>query len=216
MDRKISPILRGRDIKRYSFEFADLWLINTHNGIKDRNIPSIDINDYPAVKAYLDQFYDKLAKRADKGNTPYNLRNCIYTDVFSKQKIVWGNLCLSAQYTLVDEEYYINAPAPMVTNGNKYLLSMLNSKVVDWYIRHLGVTRNGGYFEYKPMFVEKAPIPVVDQSIQQKLSELADKIIACKKQNLDTKIYESQIDTMVYSIYKLSDEEITYFQEIVI
>lgn len=191
-----------------------------------------DINDYPAVKDYLLSFgierleqtgntrliNGQLIKSRKKTNNKwFETQDSIsYWDDFSKQKIVWGNLCLSAQYTLVDEEYYINAPAPMVANGNKYLLSMLNSKVVDWYIRHLGVTRNGGYFEYKPMFVEKAPIPVVDQSIQQKLSELADKIIACKKQNLDTKIYESQIDTMVYSIYKLSDEEITYFQEIVI
>lgn len=135
------------------------------------------------------------------------------TDDFSKQKIVWGNLCLSAQYTLVDKEYYINAPSPMITNGSKYLLSMLNSKVVDWYIRHLGVTRNGGYFEYKPMFVEKAPIPVVDQSTQQKLSELTDKIIACKKQNIDAKTYENQIDAITYSVYQLSDEKITYFQE---
>lgn len=76
----IRPILRGRDIKRYGYDFADLWLINSHNGIKSKNIPSININDYPAIKAHLDKYYDKLAKRADKGDTPYNLRNCIYTD----------------------------------------------------------------------------------------------------------------------------------------
>lgn len=75
----IRPILRGRDIKRYSYDWANLWLINTHNGIKGV-IPRIDINDYPAVKAHLDLYYDKLAKRADKGDTPYNLRNCAYLD----------------------------------------------------------------------------------------------------------------------------------------
>ena len=68
----IRPILRGRDIKRYGYEWAGLWLINTHNGIKGR-IPRIDINDYPAVKAHLDQYWDKISKgRADKGDTPYN------------------------------------------------------------------------------------------------------------------------------------------------
>ncbi|MCI7131536.1 MAG: hypothetical protein MSA09_13520, partial [Lachnospiraceae bacterium] len=45
----IRPILRGRDIKRYCFTDNDLWIINTHNGIKNRDIPPIDVNDYPAI-----------------------------------------------------------------------------------------------------------------------------------------------------------------------
>ena len=52
----IRPILRGRDIKRYSAEFADLWLINTHNGVRGK-FPRIDINDYPAVKTHLDLYW---------------------------------------------------------------------------------------------------------------------------------------------------------------
>lgn len=44
----IRPILRGRDIKRYGYNWADLWLINTHNGVKGA-IPRIDVNDYPAI-----------------------------------------------------------------------------------------------------------------------------------------------------------------------
>ncbi len=142
----IRPILRGRDIKRYGFDFADLWLINTHNGIKDKDIPPVDINQYPAVKAHLDKYWDKISVRNDKGYTPYNLRNCVYTDDFSKQKIVWGNLCLSAQYAWVEDEMYVNAPSPFITNANKYILALLNSKVVDWYIKMLGVSRNGGYY----------------------------------------------------------------------
>ena len=138
----IRPILRGRDIKRYGFDFADLWLINTHNGIKDKDIPPVDINQYPAVKAHLDKYWDKISVRNDKGYTPYNLRNCVYTDDFSKQKIVWGNLCLSAQYAWVEDEMYVNAPSPFITNANKYILALLNSKVVDWYIKMLGVSRN--------------------------------------------------------------------------
>ena len=88
----IRPILRGRDIKRYNYSFANLWLINVHNGVKNKKIPPISINDYPAIKAHLDQFYSKLAKRADKGDTPYNLRNCVYMNEFSKQKIVYREI----------------------------------------------------------------------------------------------------------------------------
>lgn len=75
--------MRGRDIKRYSYDWAGLWLINTHNGIKGK-IPRIDINDYPAIKAHLDQFWDKIKTRADQGDTPYNLRNCAYSDLLKK------------------------------------------------------------------------------------------------------------------------------------
>lgn len=73
----IRPILRGRDIKRYGYKWSGLWLINTHNGVKGK-IERIRIEDYPSVKAYLDQFWDKISTRSDKGDTPYNLRNCAY------------------------------------------------------------------------------------------------------------------------------------------
>ncbi|MCK0205259.1 type II restriction endonuclease, partial [Ornithobacterium rhinotracheale] len=59
----IRPILRGRDIKRYGYDFADLWLINTHNGIKEKGIKPINIDDYPAIKKHLDQYWTRLEKR---------------------------------------------------------------------------------------------------------------------------------------------------------
>ena len=89
-DDLIRPILRGRDIKRYEYNFADLYLINTHNGVKDKNIPRIDIKDYPAIKNHLDEYWDKISTRADKGDTPYNLRNCAYMDEFNKPKMLWS------------------------------------------------------------------------------------------------------------------------------
>lgn len=203
----IRPILRGRDIKRYGFDFADLWLINTHNGIKDKGIPPVDINRYPAVKAHLDKYWDKISVRNDKGDTPYNLRNCVYTDDFSKQKIVWGNLCLSAQYAWVEDEMYVNAPSPFITNANKYILALLNSKVVDWYIKMLGVSRNGGYYEYKPMFVEMAPIPHPSSNIQLEIETLVDKLLSAKMNKRDFSSYEKQIDGIVFSIYGISEIE---------
>ncbi len=80
----IRPILRGRDIKRYGHDWSNLWLINTHNGVKEQ-IPRINIEDYPAIKAHLDMFWEKIKKRADKGDTPYNLRNCAYLDTHFQQ-----------------------------------------------------------------------------------------------------------------------------------
>ena len=197
----IRPILRGRDIKRYGYNWANLWLINTHNGIRGK-LERIHIEDYPAVKAHLDQYWDKISKRADKGETPYNLRNCAYLEDFSKPKIVWGNLNLKPSYAIVEDNSFINAPSPMIVPASRYLLAILNSKLADYFIRQLGVTRNGGYFEYKPMFIEQLPVPqCLDDSILKEI----DTNVAIKN--------EKTIDTIVYSLYGLNDEEIQYVEK---
>ena len=208
----IRPILRGRDIKRYRYEFANLWLIVTHNGNKEHNIPRVDIDTYPAIKTHLDSYYTNLVKRADKGDTPYNLRNCVYMDDFFLPKIVWGNLCLSAQFAFAEGGYFVNAPSTMIIPGNKYILAILNSQLADWYIRQLGVTRNGGYFEYKPMFVEKLPIPMIDYEDQAKYTEIVEDLLVCKNKGISTETHEKMIDRMVFSLYKLTDDEIEYIQ----
>ena len=193
----IRPILRGRDIKRYSYDWAGLWLINTHNGVKGRLSP-IDINDYPSVKQYLDLHWEKIKKREDKGITPYNLRNCAYMDDFNKPKITWGNLNLNATFALVPEGFIINAPSPFIatTNHTLALLHILNSKISDYYIRKLGVTRNGGYFEYKPMFVEQLPVPKIGLEVLEKYP-----LNPSNEQ-------QTEIEQIIYKLYNLSEKEI--------
>ena len=70
------------------------------------------------------------------------------TDDFNKQKIVWGNLCQSAQFTIAKEGVYINAPSPLIVPGDLYILAVLNPPILDWYIHNLSVARSGGYYEY--------------------------------------------------------------------
>ena len=218
----IRPILRGRDIKRYSYEFADLWIIAT--------FPSrhYDIDDYPAVKKHLLSFgmerleqtgrkhvVDGIEVKARKktSNKWYETQDSIsYWDDFSKQKIVWGNLCLSSQFAFIEDEFFINAPSPMIVPGNKYLLAVLNSKLGDWYIRNLGVTRNGGYFEYKPMFVEQLPIPIISDADQAEYSALVDTIYGAKAKGEETNETEAKIDQLVYNLYGLTDEEISFIE----
>ena len=103
----IRPILRGRDIKRYGYDWANLWLINTHNGMKGR-IPRINIEDYPAVKAHLDQYWDKIRDRADQGDTPYNLRNCAYLEDFIKPKIIYPNMTKYMPFVYDESMYFTN------------------------------------------------------------------------------------------------------------
>ncbi|WP_277055184.1 TaqI-like C-terminal specificity domain-containing protein [Treponema socranskii] len=129
-DDLIRPILRGRDIKRYEYNFADLYLINTHNGVKEKNIPRIAIEDYPTVKAHLDEYWEKIEKRADQGDTPYNLRNCAYMDEFNKPRIIYCEIGIEMDACLVESGYFINNKLYMISGENlPYLLLFLNSKI---------------------------------------------------------------------------------------
>ncbi len=100
----------------------------------------------------------------------------------------------------------------MIVPGNKYLLAVLNSKLGDWYIRNLGVTRNGGYFEYKPMFVEQLPIPIISDADQAEYSALVDTIYGAKAKGEETNETEAKIDQLVYNLYGLTDEEISFIE----
>ena len=195
----IRPILRGRDIKRYGYVDNGLYLINTHNGIRGR-LPRINIEDYPAVKAHLDQYWDKIANRADQGDTPYNLRNCAYLEDFYKPKITWGNLNLQGTYAYAPEGMFINAPSPFIATENIAILHILNSNIADYYIRSLGVTRNGGYFEYKPMFVEKLPVPQTG----------LEKLMSYPTQPSHNQIQE--MADIIYQLYGLSIQEIDFLK----
>lgn len=205
------PILRGRDIKRYSYEYADLYLIATFPA------KHYDIEKYPAVKDYLLSFGmerleqtgkehtikgEKIKARKKTNNKWFETQDSIsYWDEFNKPKIVWGNLNLSATYTLAPAGMMINAPATMIVPASESLLCILNSKIADYYIRNLGVTRNGGYFEYKPMFIEQLPVP---QNIDEKLFE------EFSNKELNN---EEEIDRKVYELYGLTDEEIQFLEK---
>ncbi len=200
----IRPILRGRDIRRYGYEWADLWLINTHNGVKD-SLERVHIEDYPAIKQHLDYYWDKIESRADKGDTPYNLRNCAYVDEFSKPKIVWGNLNTKGSYAMAPENMFINAPACMIVPGSQYLLTMLNSKVADYYIRNLGVVRNGGFFEYKPMFVEQIPVPLPREEVVASIEDVFNS-------DIPDELKDKRLEEIIESMFDFTEPEIAYLR----
>ena len=71
-------------------KWQGLWLIDSHNG--HGSVPAINVDNYPAVQSHLDRYYEQLAKRYDKGSTPYNLRNCAYHADFAKEKLLWMDM----------------------------------------------------------------------------------------------------------------------------
>ena len=215
----LKRMLEGKDIRRWGYEWANLYLIGTHNGIKTKNTPAVNIDDYPAVKKHLDTYWQEIEKRQDQGDTPYNLRNCAYWKEFSKSKIVWGNLNLKPGFSLDTEGFYIFAPSNLLTLKTddlemlKALLAILNSKASHYFLSSIAYTRNGGYQEHKPMFVEQIPIPKAVPQMKKDLASLVDEILNKQKNNQDITELEKEIDRIVYQLYHLTDEEIAMVEE---
>ena len=190
----IRPILRGRDIKRYGYNWANLWLINTHNGIRGK-LERVHIEDYPAIKAHLDQYWDRISKRADKGDTPYNLRNCAYLDLFFQPHICWKAVGRKLAFALVEAGTFLTAPASFISAGryNKTVLAFLCSTIGTYFVYKNSDTTGAGDIMLNIQSLIKFPIPKIDIDFD----DFSDR----------------EIDLYIYDIYKFTKEEIHYIEE---
>ncbi|GAA9465878.1 class I SAM-dependent DNA methyltransferase [Helicobacter pylori] len=225
----IKPILRGKDIKRYSYEWAGEWVINTHNGYTSAlksKIPPVDIEKYPATKAHLDAHWNTIATRCDQGDTPYHLRNCAYLEDFEKEKIVYGEIVQEPRFYLDNGEcelgyFYAEATSFILTGEHlRYLLGMLHSKLITFAFKTFyagGGLGESGY-RYKKAFIERLPIPKItpqNQKLARKITDGAKAILALKEKDpkANTQELEKEIDALVYQLYNLTAEEIKIIEE---
>ena len=202
----IRPILRGRDIKRYGYDFADLYLINTHNGVKEKGIKRINIEDYPAVKAHLDLFYPQLEKRADQGDTPYNLRNCAYIEDFSKQKIVYPETTQGAYFALDINGVMLDKTCFMIASLNhlEYLTALLSSKLYEYAYKSIfsSIELGKSGYQYNKHALIKLPIIKPNKKNENEII------------NLFKNKEHNKIDILIYKLYNLSEEEINYINSL--
>ena len=225
----IKPLIRGRDIKRYSYDFNGVYLINTHNGLKEKNIPPINVNKYKAIKKHLDKYYSELVNRQDKGDTPYNLRNCAYLDSFDRDKsksnngkieyyakIMWNRISSELYFSYDDKGYFVLDSMFMINCENKniikYLIGILNSKLSRLYIKLNSATLGSGTYGAK-IYIEKIPIPKIDtknKKLFDKIINNVDEILKIKGKDInnDTREFEEEIDRVVYGLYGLEESEI--------
>jgi len=163
-DELIRPILRGRDIKRYGYEFADIYIITTFPSLK------IDIELYPAVKQHLLSFgYDRLKQTGEKGarkktnNKWFETQDSIgYWEDFSKQKIVYPDISEKLNFQIVEGEIYFNNTIYFITSETEnldYLLKFLNSNLIDWYYKTLSVQLGEKAVRMFTIYVLNIPIP---------------------------------------------------------
>lgn len=204
-DEIIRPILRGRDIKRYEYDWKGLWLINTHNGVKGK-FPRIDIKDYPAIKQWLDKGgeayngkvyhgYKDIEKRADQGDTPYNLRNCAYLEDFKQPKLLYREISTSMDAVYVNSDMFINNKAYLITGKKtKYLSIFFNSQFfTKIFLSAANTTGGKGPDFLLPLRIFNPP-----ENIEKQLIALAEKAE-----------YE-KAELLICQCYQLSEKEINY------
>ena len=198
----IRPILRGRDIKRYGYVDNGLFLINTHNGIRGK-FPRINIEDYPAVKAHLDQYWDKIYFRADQGDTPYNLRNCAYLEDFSKPKIIYPETTQKASFAYDESGIYLDKTCFMLISEDKqYLLITLSSSLFEFAYKKIfsSIELSKDGYQYNKHALIELPIVLPTPEIEADLAQLF------VKGDL------AAVDAYLYRLYCLTEEEQDYIE----
>lgn len=227
----IKPLLRGRNIKKYSYDFDELYVlfIPWHFPLVENQISGASIDaenalkkQYPSIYKHLLQYKRELLNR-NKSETGiryewYCLQRAAatYVNEFEKEKLVWLSISDKPAFALDTEKRYVTAPAYILTsekNNIRYLLSLLNSKAMEWYLDKVSSSTGQGTNQWSKIFVEQLPIPEVsDEILQNKFEVIADYLIYLHDKskptvNLSTNneiiasFFEDVLNMMVYELY---------------
>lgn len=176
-------MLRGKDIKAWFPEFADQWLINTHNGIKSEGIKRIEVEkNYPTIYEFLKDYKPNLINRSDKGDHWTNLRNCAYLNDFESPKIIYPNMTKYLPFVYDETGFYTNDKNYIITGESlKYLTCFFNSKLFKYCFSdnfpNLGEDRR----ELRKVFFEKIPVKKISADEEEPFNALVDSIVFLKK-----------------------------------
>ena len=217
----IRPILRGRDIKRYSFEFEKLYVIHIPCGFTKKNSISENKEEwikgvYPSVYNYLVSTEEKLSEsrskkskglyqRDDKGDFWWELRSCNYMDDFNKQKIIYPETTQGAYFVLDNNNYYIDKTCFMMTGEHlKYLLGTLSSALFEYAYKNIFTSIELGKsgYQYNKYSLLKLPIYYPTKNEEQTVEEIIDKIVLSKSSD-----YTKKLDDYIFSIYGITEKE---------
>jgi hypothetical protein len=204
----IKPLLRGKDIKRWSYTFANWYILNTHNGLKGVLPPVNVIKDFPDIHRHLEGFLPAVQDRQDQGLHWTNLRDCAFLLEFELPKIVWIEISDRANYAYDETGMFLTNSAYFMTGKHlKYILAVLNSKVADYYFFQITATIAGGRKRYTGQYVEKVPVPQISDEEEEPFNKIVDYILILKEneQNQEARLaytyFESVLEAMVYELY---------------
>ena len=223
----IRPILRGRDIKKYGYDFADLWIVyipwhfplhfNSSISGASKEAETAFILEYPAIYNHLFNFKTELANR-NKAETGisyewYALQRwgSNYWEDFYKQKIVYNDIAQKLTFALVEPGIFFNNTVYFIQTDRfevLFLLIFLNSAIIDWYFRLISVQLGEKAVRMFTIYVENIPIPYLSIDQQEPFVNLAKRIIENKKINQSTDYLEKQADYLIYKYYGITEKEI--------
>ena len=218
----IRPILRGRDIKRYGYDFARLWLIyipwhfplENDSSIKGANKKAEEMfmEKYPIIYNHLLFYKEQLSKR-NKSETGiryewYALQRwgSKYKEDFYKKKIIFQEMVQKPAFFLDSNHHFFCLDTGRIITGQKleYLTALLNSKIFFFCIKYFygggclgkkGVRMKHTFFYKFPAYV-----PTNTEEIYIKNLILNEKV----------NIFDDEIDNFFYDKYHLNIEEINY------
>jgi len=209
----IRPLLRGRDIKRYSYEFADLYIITTFPSLK------IDIEQYPAVKQHLISFgYDRLKQTGDRGsrkktnNQWFETQDTIaYWEDFYKQKMVWKRVGSILRFSY-DETGALALDSTCFATGHhiKYLVTVLNSRFGKYLMKDSPKTGTGDLL-ISVQAIEPLQIAIPTKEGLVEIEMLFENIFSTNQIELILQL-ESRINSIIYRLYDFNQEEIQFIE----
>jgi hypothetical protein len=205
----IKPFLRGRDIKRWRVNFAEQYLIFTRRGI--------DIDQYPAIKRHLMQYKDRLMPGAAGGRKAGNYRwyeiqdNVAYHSKFQNAKIVFTDISPTPRFCLDENGFYVDMTGFIISGGDAYLLSVLNSNACLYFIK-LTFSSLGKAFRFKKQFISSVPVPNAPQALRDQIGALAMRLSALRGQGAESVALEDELNALVYQAYGLEPSEIALIE----
>lgn len=207
----LKPFLRGRDVKRWRIDSTDLWLCYVGW--------ATPIKKYPAILSHLNRFEADLKARPEvrQGRVPWYALSRYAADYwkeFEQPKIIIPAIISGVSYAPDKLGHFSNDKTSIcVTNEVNYLLGLLNSQLLWWFIQQIAATKQGGFYEFKPMYVSQIPIP---KAVDPKpIEALVTQILAAKAKSpmANVAILEREIDQIVYRLYGLTKDEIKLVEE---
>jgi hypothetical protein len=214
----LKPFLRGRDVKRWRTEFGEQYLIKIESSENkkhpwsdkpEKEAEKIFASEYPAIYDWFEQFRAAIIKRDDQGKFFWELRSCIYWQEFEQTKIVIPAIAQSVEYAPDSKQHYTNDKTSICISADvNYVLALLNSDTLWWFIQQTAATKQGGFYEFKPMYVSVLPIPTAQEAERAAISALVEKCLEARGQRAGVAGWEAEINERVARLYGLTAEEI--------
>ncbi len=221
------PVLRAEGCSRYCYAKPTRTTIYPYRleGNETQIISEKELKEYKSVYSYLMQNKQALLSRKDSRKTMeekkhwYGLVRHGNLNIFSQPKIVTPGEVKNNCFALdVTKSAFSCARVFAITISNdnvdlRYLLGILNSKLIEFYLHHTAAIKAGGYFSYSSSVLDSIPIP--NNNKQKDIIMLVDKILSIKDASSEekTEAYEEKINQIVYKLYGLTKEEIKMVED---